>query len=175
MKLGGIFSGFNISALGLSAQRKRMNAIASNMANAETTRTEEGGPYRRKIVLLKASSQQIFSKVLRSAGLPAGGRVGLQLTTTQEGHLSGGGFELNVTESAASGVTTVEKEDNSPFKMVHDPSHPDADAEGYVRMPNVNIVTEMVDMISASRAYEANVTAINAAKNIVRDSLEISQ
>ncbi len=173
MKLERLFSGFNISALGLSAQRKRMNALASNMANAETTRTEAGGPYKRKIVLLQANTQQVFAKVLRAAGFSTVGQSGLQLATTQAGHLSGNSGELEQQESAAVGVTAIEKEDNSPFKMVYDPSHPDADAEGFVRMPNVNIVTEMVEMISASRAYEANVTAINAAKNMARDSLEI--
>ena len=165
MKLEKIFSGFNISALGLSAQRKRMNAIANNMANAETTRTEEGGPFKRKIVVLKANAQTTFSEALTGAGMG--------LATTNKGHLSGGGTQFGTEEALPGGVESAEVEDTAPFKMVYDPSHPDADENGYVRMPNVNVVTEMVDMISASRSYEANVTAINAAKTMAKDTLEI--
>ena len=140
--IDGFFSGLNVSADGLSAQRKRMNAIASNIANAETTRTEEGGPYVRKMVLMKEQMQGTFSSLLQK-------------------------------QSDTTGVTTEETTDKTPFKMVYDPSHPDANPEGYVEMPNVNVVSEMVDMISATRSYEANVTAINAAKTMAKDSLEI--
>jgi len=141
-KIDGFFSGLNVSANGLTAQRKRMNAIASNIANAETTRTEEGGPYIRKMVLMKEQNQGTFSSLLQKEG-------------------------------DATGVTTEEMLDKTPFKMVYDPSHPDANSDGYVEMPNVNVVNEMVDMMSATRSYEANVTAINAAKTMAKDSLEI--
>lgn len=165
MKIDKLFSGLNISARALSAQRKKMNAIADNMANAETTRTEDGTPYRRKLVQFKSSVQQSFSKILRNNGL--------ELSATQEGHMNGGAVEFTAADASASSVEALETKDDSAFKMIYDPSHPDADAQGYVKMPNVNIVSEMVDMISASRAYEANVTAINASKNIAKDSLEI--
>lgn len=165
MKIEKLFAGLNISALGLTAQRKRMNAIANNMANAETTRTEEGGPYKRKIVLLKANAQQSFASTLKS--------FGTKLTATSQAHFSDVSEDVGTPESVGGGVQSLEKEDNSPFKMIYDPSHPDADENGYVKMPNVNVVTEMVDMISASRAYEANVTAVNAAKTIAKDALEI--
>lgn len=165
MKIERLFAGLNISALGLTAQRKRMNIIANNMANAETTRTEEGGPYKRKIVLLKANAQQSFISALKS--------FGTKLTATSQAHFSNISEESGTPDSFGGGVQSLEKEDNTPFKMTYDPSHPDADENGYVKMPNVNVVTEMVDMISASRAYEANVTAVNAAKTIAKDALEI--
>ena len=147
MNIDRFFNGLNISAFGLSAQRKKMNAIASNIANAETTRTEQGGPYVRKVVLMHEQSPENFASALNEESL------GLQ--------------------APVSGVTAEETTDPSPFKMVYDPSHPDADEQGYVQMPNVNVVNEMVDMISATRSYEANVTAINAAKSMAKDSLEI--
>jgi flagellar basal-body rod protein FlgC len=165
MKIDGMFSGLNISASGLSAQRKRMNAIASNVANAETTRTEDGGPYRRKIVLLHSQGQEAFGKVMRNAGV--------RLAATDGAHFSKGESESLQPGDSGPSVSAAESVDVSPFKSVYDPSHPDADESGYVKMPNVNVVTEMVDMISASRSYEANVTAVNAAKTMAKDSLEI--
>lgn len=165
MKIDGMFSGLNISASGLSAQRKRMNAIASNVANAETTRTEDGGPYRRKIVTLQSKVQETFAKVIRNSGV--------HLTATDGAHFAEGGMESSEPGSSAPSVEASEAIDSSPFRSVYDPSHPDADESGYVKMPNVNVVTEMVDMISASRSYEANVTAVNAAKTMAKDSLEI--
>ena len=165
MKIDGMFSGLNISASGLSAQRKRMNAIASNVANAETTRTEDGGPYRRKIVELHSKVQETFGKVMRNAGL--------HLSATDGAHFAEGDNESVEPGVSAPSVAAAESIDPSPFRSVYDPSHPDADESGYVQMPNVNVVTEMVDMISASRSYEANVTAVNAAKTMAKDSLEI--
>ncbi len=143
MKVEKLFTGLNTSAQGLSAQRKRMNAIANNIANAETTRTEEGTPYRRKIVSMQSASTPSFIDAFDN--------------------IDGSSNSLQVNET----------EDMSDFKLIHDPTHPDADENGYVKMPNVNIVTEMVDMMSASRAYEANVTVINAQKQMAKDSLEI--
>jgi len=165
MKIDGLFGGFNISSKGLSAQRKRMNAIAANVANAETTRTEEGGPYRRKIVVLKAEADQSFSSMVDGEGMHLSATNGVHYRASQ------GGFgEPGTAESSVDAAETL---DNSPFRSVYDPGHPDADASGYVQMPNVNIVGEMVDMISASRSYEANVTAVNAAKTMAKDTLEI--
>lgn len=129
----------NVSASGLEAQRIRMNIIAGNLANAQSTRTPEGGPYRRKDV--------VFSEVLSSV-------------------TGNGPAEVRV-----SGII----EDQRPFQVVYDPQHPDADAEGYVQMPNVNLLEEMVNMMSASRSYEANVTAINSAKSMANKALEIGK
>ena len=165
MNLDRVFGGLNISSGGLSAQRQRMNVIAENMANAETSKTEQGGPYRRKIVQLKAKGAHVFSSLIRQASVP--------LATTSAGHFAGGEMTWQGDSPAATAVDTTEVEDTSAPRMVYDPSHPDADANGYVAMPNINIVTEMVNMISASRAFEANVVAVNAAKTMAKDSLEI--
>ena len=165
MKIDKIFGGLNISANGLSAQRRRMNAIAENLANADTSRTEEGGPYRRKIVQLKAKGEHLFSSIVRQAGI--------KLATTAEGHFQGDSLESSEQSDLPGTIEAQETRDVSPPRMVYDPGNPDADQNGYVNMPNVNIVTEMVNMISASRAFEANVVSINAAKNMAKDSLEI--
>ncbi len=129
----------NISASGLEAQRIRMNIIAGNLANAQSTHTPEGGPYRRKDV--------VFSEILDS------------MTGKDPG-------EVQVSEII---------EDQRPFQVVYDPQHPDANAEGYVQLPNVNLLEEMVNMMSASRSYEANVTAINSAKSMTQKALEIGR
>lgn len=165
MKIDSLFGGLEISSKGLSAQRKRMNAIASNVANAETTRTEDGTPYRRKIVLLTSRAQQAFSRVLQSSGL--------KMSATTGTHFATGDFAATQPGGVLGQVSAEETVDNSEFKNVYDPSHPDADEYGYVKMPNVNVVNEMVDMISASRSYEANVTAVTAAKAMAKDTLEI--
>ncbi len=165
MRIERLFAGLNISAMGLSAQRKRMNAIASNMANAETTRTEDGEPYRRKIVSLNTAPGTSFGSVLEATGE--------RLATTDTRHFAVGFEQVGSSDNVPGGVEAKESSDPSPFRVVYDPSHPDADKDGYVKMPNVNVVTEMVDMISASRAYEANVTSVNSMKQISKDALEI--
>ncbi len=134
----GNFSSIDISASGLIAQRIRLDAIANNIANANTTRTVEGGPYRR---------QEVVFRVHREEDAPASRGVEVE--------------------------SVVESEE--PPKMVYDPSHPDAGPDGRVALPNVNIVEEMTDMISATRAYEANVTAINAARSMAAKALEIGR
>ncbi len=165
MKIEKLFTAFNISAMGLSAQRKKMTAIAENIANVETTKTENGTPYKRKVVLMRASPEKSFALVLR--------RETIGLETTNEKHFDSNGAEFIENENTVRGVKTEIVEDNSPERLVYNPEHPDADENGYVHMPNVNIIVEMVDMISATRAYEANVTAFNASKNIAKDALEI--
>jgi flagellar basal-body rod protein FlgC len=165
MKIDRLFSALNISARGLSAQRQRMNAIASNIANVETTRSEDGNPYRRKIITMKSAFMEGFGQLLQTPSM--------ELDATHRRHIIEHGAEFTADLPLAGSIETAEHADETPFKLVHDPTHPDADENGYVRMPNVNIVTEMVDMMSASRAYEANVTVINAEKNIAKDSLEI--
>ena len=134
------FDIMTISATGMTANRLRIDVISTNIANAETTRTPEGGPYRRKV--------PIFAEYLRRVGrgyVPAGVRV------------------VKIAE------------DPSPFRLVYDPSHPDADKDGYVKMPNVNVLREMVDLINAQRAYEANVSAFNTVKAMVNSALQIGR
>ncbi|CAM3942972.1 flagellar basal body rod protein FlgC [Paenibacillus alkaliterrae] len=145
-------TGFDISASALTAQRLRMDVISSNIANAETTRGSfingQFQPYKRKMVVMEPL-QQSFSNVL-SKQLGEG--------------------------TAAQGVKVTRiKEDKSPNKLVYNPTHPDADANGYVNMPNVDVTKEMVDMIAASRSYEANVTALNATKAMFVKALEIGK
>ncbi|CUS97553.1 flagellar basal body rod protein FlgC [Candidatus Kryptobacter tengchongensis] len=165
MKIERLFASFNISAMGLSAQRKRMTVIAENIANVETTRTENGTPYRRKVVVMRSFPAQSFTSVLKNE------TIGLK--TTNENHFSSDLFEFTQDENIIRGVVTEIVEDNSPERLVYNPEHPDADENGYVHMPNVNIIVEMVDMISATRSYEANVTAFNASKNMAKDAMEI--
>lgn len=165
MEIRRLFTSIDISATGLSAQRQRMNVIANNIANIHTTQTESGGPYKRQIALLKERKP---SRDFRSL-ITAQNR---RLVVTHRAHsrraLSGAArHPLDGVE-----VTKI-AEDAVPPRMVFDPGHPDADARGYVAFPNINIVTQMVDMISATRAYEANVTALNAAKSMAQRALEI--
>lgn len=141
-------TGLRIASSGMSAQRIRLNLIASNLANAHTTRTAEGGPYQRK--------DPIFAATPVDGGLAAAGDVGAA--------------------AGAAGVEVVEvRADTSPGALVHDPSHPDADAQGNVHMPNVNPVEEMVNMITASRSFEANVSAFRTLRDMVQRALEIGR
>ena len=144
-----MFTAFDINASGLTAQQYRMDIISENVANANTTRTEDGTPYRRKIVTFaEKDSQTPFSRVLNSA----------------TDNYSGKGVK----------VSSVKEDEVSEMNMVYDPSHPDADENGYVTYPNVNIVTEMTNLIDASRAYEANATAFTTSKAMAVKGLEMS-
>lgn len=139
---------FNISGSGLTAQKMRMDVIAQNIANAEVTKTEDGTPYRRKMVVLSSIKQNYsFKDALNKAS-----------------NLNGGGVQVN---------SIVE--DPSALLPVYKPNHPDANEDGYVMLPNVNTGQEMIDMLSASRAYEANVTAFNATKAMALKALEIGR
>lgn len=147
-----MFSAFNINASGLTAQRYRMDVISENVANASTTRTADGTPYRRKVVTFEEKGgQTAFSRVLGKAAYSHG--------------YSGQGVK----------VSGVYEDHETEMNMVYDPSHPDADENGYVTYTNVNIITEMTNMIDASRAYEANSTAFNASKSMVLQGLEIGR
>lgn len=145
----GYFSSLDVSASGMNAQRMRMDLISQNIANANTTRTADGTPYRRQALVLGTNSSNPFSNYLSGASRDAlgDGKVKIQ------------------------GVV----EDQSDFRKVYEPDNPEADEEGYVHYPNVDIVTEMVDMISASRSYEANVTASTASKNMAMQALNIGR
>ncbi len=167
MSLSGIFSGLEISASGMRAQRIRQNTISSNLANAETTRTAEGGPYRRQFVMFEAQSDRRDTRILNQ-------EVALQGSSTQANHLPIPPSNFPRDERFfGRGVEVTEiRSDSRPPRMVYDPAHPDADEKGYVAMPNINVIEEMTDMISATRAYEANVTAFNAMKNMLMGSLQ---
>ena len=143
-----LFGALDISASGLTAERLRMNVTAENLANAQTTRGADGGAYKRKLV------------VLQEAG--------------NDGASARPSFGAQLDGAIGSGVKVAQvSEDSAPDRLVYDPSHPDADGQGYVHMPNVNPVTEMVDLISASRSYEANVTAMQTAKQMYTKTLDL--
>ncbi|NMB00015.1 MAG: flagellar basal body rod protein FlgC [Firmicutes bacterium] len=143
-----VFKTFRIAASGLTAERLRMDTIANNLANANTTRSVDGGPYRRQV--------PVFAPILDESmrGVPSVMRRGAQ----------GQGVQVV-------GVVS----DPSPPRLVYDPQHPDANADGYVEMPNVHVVKEMVDLITATRAYEANIVALNSAKSMAQRALEIGR
>lgn len=143
-----VFDSMNVTASGLTAQRLRMDLISQNMANVNTTRTENGGPYRRKVLLVseaKPSFKDVFNNVMGENQQMAGVKV------------------------------TDIVDDQRSFVKVYNPGHPDANSEGYVNMPNVNVIEEMTNMISASRSYEANVTVMNGTKGMAMKALEIGK
>ena len=141
-----VFKSMQINAGGLSLERLKLDTISTNIANINTTRTENGGPYRRKVVLFRENLVQEMNK---NQGLP---RI------------------------KSEGVTVMGVgEDPSAFKAEYSPNHPDADENGYVRLPNVNMVDEMIDLINTQRTYEANITALNTSKSILKKALEISK
>lgn len=149
-----MFGGIDAAASGLTAERLRMDVISNNIANVNSTRTVDGGPFKRKYVIFqpREAEKNSFSAMLEGA------------MNKCSKNRAGDGVR-------AIGIGT----DDSMGKLVYDPGHPDANADGYVELPNVDIVTEMVDMITASRAYEANVTTINAAKSMAQQALNISK
>lgn len=144
-----MFSSLNISASGLTAQRLRLDVISNNIANAETTRTASGGPYHRQLVTFAARDEVAFASYMNRALRTGSTGCGVHVTRITE--------------------------DPSPLRRAYQPGHPDADVEGYVRYPNVNMVTEMVDMISASRSYEANAAVFNASKSMAVKALELGR
>ncbi|MCM1145736.1 MAG: flagellar basal body rod protein FlgC [Blautia sp.] len=144
----GLFTAFDINASGMTAERYRMDIIAENVANTNTTRTEDGTPYRRKVVVFEEkNSQTPFRHVLNQA----------------RDRYSGTGVK----------VSGVYEDEWTEMKMVYDPSHPDADENGYVTYPNVSTITEMTNLIDASRAYEANATGLSASKSMATQALDI--
>jgi len=144
----GIFSAIAATTSGLQAQRVRMDVISSNVANIDTTRDANGQPYQRKIVRFAAASQAVpFAQFLsRLSGQPATGVV----------------------------LTQVDVDNVTPYRLAYDPSHQDANADGYVQLPNVDLVTEMTDLTSANRSYQANVTVLNAVKQMALRALDIA-
>jgi len=165
MSIQGLFSSIDISATGLTAQRTKLNIIASNIANAESTRTEKGGPYKRQQVILSPAKRAQFFTILKEEFM--------RLRKTNRWHIDNKAFR-EVREEYAQGVKLNGiLEDDRPPRLVYEPDHPDADENGFVAYPNINMITEMVNMMVATRAYEANVTAIGAAKSMMQQALEI--
>ncbi|AAW35856.1 flagellar basal body rod protein FlgC [Campylobacter jejuni] len=157
-------SDFDISGYGLSAQRFRMNVISSNIANANTTRTAEGGPYRRREVIFKATD---FDKLLNE-------RINKDNNFLKyENPLNDPSSPEEAKPAIQSVVVDKVVRDDKDFRMKYDPSHPDANAEGYVAYPNVNPVIEMADLIEATRAYQANVSAFTSAKTIAQSAIDL--
>lgn len=143
-----LFSAMEIVASGLMAQRTRLNVVASNLANAETTRTAEGGPYRRRDPVFATRPVASRFEELRA--------------------------DANAQQASLVEVERIEV-DQSPPRMVYDPDHPDADTMGYVQMPNVNAIEEMVNMMTASRAYEAGITAMQTVRGLADSALRLGQ
>lgn len=145
----GLFQAFDVCASGMTAQRFRTDIIAQNVANVNTTRTEDGTPYRRKMVTFAERDKDTFRTMF----------------TSKRNEYGGNGVK----------VGKVLEDEETDYIMKYDPSHPDADENGYVSYPNVNIVQEMTDLIDASRGYEANVTAFNAIKSMAQAGLRVGQ
>ena len=157
-------SSFDISSYGLSAQRYRMEVISSNIANANTTRTSEGGPYQRQDVVFKAID---FNKTLNA-------KIASQNNMLDyENPLDDPFLQQNANPAIMSVKVDKVVRDESEFKYKYDPSHPDANAEGYVAYPNVNPVIEMSNLVEATRAYQANVSAFQSAKSIAQSAIDI--
>ena len=162
----GLFSAIKISASGLRGQRTKMDVVARNLANAETTKTADGTPYRRQ----RAIFEQVLGEKVRNSSVHQSSDS--RLSRTHPAHMN----ETVSGQQAAGGGVDSQVDvapDASEFRVVYDPGHPDADEGGYVLMPNVNPISEMVDMITASRAYEANVSAVQTAKDMFNDALKI--
>lgn len=143
-----IFNSINVSASALTAEKTRVDIIAKNMANASTTRSTGGMPYRRQMVVFEENKSTPFTEYLSKSS----------------NKIQGQGVKISKIV-----------EDDTPFKLVYEPGHPDADADGYVKMPNVDTVKEMVDLISAQRSYDANITAMNSSKSMLMKALEIGR
>ena len=143
-----IFNSINISTSALNAEKTRVDIISKNMANVNVTRSTGGMPYRRQMVVFEENKPNLF-----------------------ENHLS---KYRNNNNTAGVKISKI-VEDDSPFKLVYEPGHPDADENGYLKMPNVDIIKEMVDLISAQRSYDANITAINSSKSMLMKALEIGR
>ena len=164
--MSNFLNSFDISGYGLSAQRVRVNAISSNIANAQTTRTEEGGPYRRKEVVFKAIDfNQKFNEAITK----------MSSSTGYEDPLNEGNFGKKVNPAIMSVIVDkISRDDRAP-KMKFEPNHPDADTNGYVAYPNINPVIEMADLVEATRSYQANVSAFQSAKDMANSALSLLQ
>ena len=164
--MSNFLSSFDISGYGLSAQRVRVNTISSNIANAQTTRTSEGGPYRRQEVVFKAIDfNEQFNKALGE----------ISQSASYQDPLNEGQFGKKVNPAIMSVIVDkISRDDTKPL-MKFEPNHPDADASGYVAYPNINPVIEMADLVEATRSYQANVAAFQSAKDMANSSISLLQ
>ncbi len=164
MRIGNNFIGFNISAKGLRLQRKKMNLIAENIANADTVRREDGSPYKRQFLSIKQVDHGQASPIINHNRL--------KLASSNKRHMQLPPMTNDpFAKDKSLKVDVIEDKKRGEVNFM--PEHPDANEDGYVEMSNVNIITEMVEMIAATRSYEANLTALNASKQLAKDSLEI--
>ena len=180
-----MFRSLAISASGLSAQRQRLETIASNLANAETTRTEDGTPYRRKVTVLQSANAetQLFGATTPGGqsgtianSVPPFGSAAFRVPALAAARGDTGATMLPLlgSDDGQHGVRVAEvAEDRTEGPLVYDPGHPDADGNGYVRYPNVRVSDEMIDMLDARRIYEANVTVFQSTKAMLKKALEI--
>jgi flagellar basal-body rod protein FlgC len=157
-----IFASFAISGQGMSVQRMRLSAVSRNIANVNTTKSTDGRPYQREVVVVRAIPDSPFEAVVQE-------QISMKLTAAEHA----GNAKQGTYPPDYSVLQARTARDNTPPRLVYDPGHPDANENGYVEMPNINIVTEMVEMISAQRGFEANTGVFESAKNIARNSLEI--
>ncbi|MFQ5608139.1 MAG: flagellar basal body rod protein FlgC [Candidatus Zixiibacteriota bacterium] len=163
--MSGIFKALEISSTGMSVQRQKMDTVSENIANVDTSRTAEGGAYQRRRISVSESAEK---PSFRSAMSRANGK----LARTHDRHIAGVSRGNSRSE-----IPRVEGEQivdpASSYKVIYDPGHPDANEEGYVNMPDIEIINEMVDMISANRAYEANIAAVSTAKRMINEAMDI--
>lgn len=167
MKLSGSLFGLGISARGMSIQRKKMELISQNIANADTVRSVDGQPYQRQFLRVRQEQNSFASRLKLEEGEL------IRLNATNPNHFVRNDVKSVGLPPVNDDVEINVAEDPKPGDLVYMPDNPDADENGYVRMSNVNIINEMVDMIAATRAYEANLTALNSSKQMIKDSLEI--
>lgn len=168
-----IFQSMNINTSGLNLERTKLDVISSNIANVNTTRTEDGGPYLSKQVTFEENMKNIDLFPANQAGNK---NVGREMVLTNDRHQlasPGSGRRSGQTSAGVRATGIVENEENT--RIVYDPSHPDANEEGYVEYPNVDMADEMIDMMNTIRSYEANVTAMDASKAMLKKALEISK
>jgi flagellar basal-body rod protein FlgC len=165
MKINTNFNGFDYSSLGMNIQRKKMDMVAKNLANIDSTKTGEGVPYKRKILKIAATGNDVAKAIEPQQFIP--------LKATSDNHIRGTAKSAGISTGSNYDISGMEVDDPTMGDMVYMPEHPDANENGYVLMPNVNVVTEMVDMIAATRGYEANLTAFNASKQIAKDTLDM--
>ncbi len=166
MEIGDLFKTMQISALALQAEKAHLAVTAENIANANTTRTENGTPYKRKVLVKRAIQQRpLFSNFLD--------RANLSMRTSNANHIRQATYEKS--DFLFRGFADIQLDivEKNQTKKIFDPNHPDADAQGFVEYPDINVVSEMLELITASRSYEANLTVMEAAKNLARRSLEI--